>query len=153
VQHKNLPTSSALLFHEVALGRGLELPLYSEAVSAGFPSPAQDYQEGKIDLNRELIQRPDATFCVTVSGESMIDANLQDGDMLLVERGLDAHSGDIILAILDGDFTVKRLHRDGNSIALLPANSRFAPIPIHADQDFAVWGVVKWVLHKVTRRA
>lgn len=153
MQHQNLPTSSALLFHEVALGLDLELPLYSEAVSAGFPSPAQDYQEGKIDLNRELIQRPDATFCVTVSGESMIDANLLDGDMLLVERGLDAHNGDIILAILDGEFTVKRLHSEGGSIALLPANPRYAPIPVHPDQDFSVWGVVKWVLHKVNRKA
>lgn len=113
----------------------IELPLYLETVPAGFPSPAQDYQDGKIDLNRELIHRPDATFCVKVRGDSMLDANLMDGDLVLVERGVDARHGDIILAILDGDFTVKRLAKDGTSISLLPANSRYAPIPIHPDQD------------------
>jgi DNA polymerase V len=129
----------------------MELPLYLETVPAGFPSPAQDYQDGKIDLNRELIHKPDATFCIKVRGDSMLDANLLDGDLVLVERAVDARNGDIILAILDGDFTVKRLATDGSSITLMPANARFAPIPIHQYQDFAVWGVVRWILHKAIR--
>lgn len=132
-------------------GEPLEL-LLADAVSAGFPSPAQDYQEGRIDLNRELVRHPEATFCVIARGQSMVDANLHDGDILVVDRSVTAQSGAIAVCILDGEFTVKRYTREKGGVVLRPANPAFPPIRIQPDQDFQVWGVVTWILHKADRK-
>lgn len=132
-------------------GDSLEL-LLADAVSAGFPSPAQDYQEGRIDLNRELVRRPEATFCVVARGQSMVDANLFDGDILVVDRSLTAQSGSIAVCILDGEFLVKRYTLEKSGVVLWPANPAFHPIRIQPDQDFQVWGVVTWILHKADKK-
>lgn len=129
----------------------LEL-LLADAVSAGFPSPAQDYQEGKIDLNRELVHHPEATFCVVARGQSMVDANLHDGDILVVDRSVAPRSGAIAVCILDGEFTVKRYMLEKGGVVLWPANPAFPPIRIQPDQDFQVWGVVTWILHKADKK-
>jgi len=126
--------------------------LLADAVSAGFPSPAQDCQEGTIDLNRELIPHPESTFCVRVRGESMIDADLHAGDILVVDRGLSAGSGSIAVCILDGEFLVKRLHLEGARVTLLAENPAYPPLVVRPGQDFEVWGVVTWSIRNVLRR-
>ncbi|AXJ00926.1 serine peptidase, MEROPS family S24 [Cyclonatronum proteinivorum] len=136
-----------------ALGQGRMsptqmLPLYSESVQAGFPSPAQDHIEKKLDLNDYLVSHPVATFFVRVQGDSMREANIHSGDILIVDRALEAVSGKIIVAVLNGEFTVKRLKRENGEVWLLPENDDFDPIPITPESDFEVWGVVTWVIHK-----
>lgn len=118
------------------------LPLYSTKVSAGFPSPADDFIEQKLDLNQHLIKNPAATFLVKVAGESMVDASIHPGDILVVDRSVDAIDGKIIIAILDGDFTVKRFKKTDDTLFLIPESTQFSPIEITDDMDFEVWGVV-----------
>lgn len=125
----------------------LRLPLYP-AVSAGFPSPADDYVEEYLDVGAYLVQNPTATFFVRVQGESMIEASIHPGDILVVDRSLTARHGSIIIGVVNGEFTVKRLHRRGGVVRLLPANGTYHPIEIGEGDDFRVWGVVAHVLHR-----
>lgn len=125
-----------------------ELPLYSNSVSAGFPSPADDYIECKLDLNKFLIQHPAATFFVRASGDSMKDAGIQSGDMLIVDRSLEASHGKIVIAAINSELTVKRLSRQGEHVQLLPANKNYQPIEITEEQDIVIWGVVTHVIHE-----
>jgi DNA polymerase V len=127
----------------------VQLPLYSSSVAAGFPSPADDYIEGNLDLNEHLIQHPAATFFVKVAGDSMIGAGIFDGDLLVVDRALEAKNNSIVLAVVRGEFTVKRLRRNGEKVTLLPENPKYAPIEIRDGMDFTVWGVVAHVIHSV----
>lgn len=136
----------------VADAPGTEL-LLAESVSAGFPSPAQDYEDGVIDLNRELVAHPRSTFCVRVRGESMRDANLLDGDVLLVDRSLEAVDGCVAVCLLDGEFLVKEVRWHGERVTLVPANPRFKPLEVPPESAFEVWGVVTYVIHKVRRKA
>ena len=124
------------------------IPLYSSKVQAGFPSPADDYIERYLDLNAEYIKHPSATFLVTATGESMIDAGIFDGDVLIVDKSLEATDGAIVIAALNGELTVKRLSRQKGSVQLLPANPKFKPIDITEEQDVVIWGVVTLVLHR-----
>lgn len=124
--------------------------LASSTIAAGFPSPADDYLDPAIDLNKELVTNATATFYARVKGESMRDANIHDGDVLVVDRSRDPRDNAIALCILNGEFTVKRLEiRPGNRIRLLPENPDFAPIRITAEMDFEVWGIVTYVIHKL----
>lgn len=125
----------------------IELPLFSMKVAAGFPSPADDHVEGVLDLNRYLIHHPAATFMVRATGDSMIGAGIHDGDLLMVDRALEAVDKSVVLAIVNGEFTVKRLRKKGDSIALHAENPRFEPIVIRPGMDFEVWGVVTNVIH------
>ena len=122
------------------------LPLYFSRVHAGFPSPADDFIDRPLDLNDHLIRHPAATFFVKVQGDSMIDAGIHPGSLLVVDRSLQARSGNIILAVLDGDFTVKRLKKDNGMIILCPENPRYKPVVVTQGQDFEVWGVVVHVV-------
>lgn len=126
----------------------LELKLYSALVPAGFPSPADDHLDRKLDLNDHLITNPDATFFVRVSGDSMVDCNINDGDVLIVDRSLQAKDGDIIIGVVDGEFTVKCLSKQGDRIILQPANKKYKPTEIKEGMDFRVWGVVTYTIHK-----
>lgn len=128
---------------------GYRLPLYACAVEAGFPSPADDYIEGKLDLNKHLVKHPTATFFVRATGESMINAGIYAGDILVVDRSLEARHGKIIIAALDGQLTVKRLHQTAKGIYLMPENDDFKPIPVGEERDLVVWGVVTHVVHAV----
>jgi DNA polymerase V len=123
-------------------------PLLSSAIAAGFPSPADDYLEGSLDLNKQLIQHPASTFLVRVEGSSMIDARIQRGDILVVDKSLEAKDGSVIIAILNGDFTVKRLVIEDKRIFLKPENKEYSPIEITADTNFEIWGVVTYIIHK-----
>jgi DNA polymerase V len=135
-------------FFGVQTGTKLQLPLFNTLVPAGFPSPADDYMEGKIDLNQKLIQHPDSTFFVKVTGNSMTEAGIFPDDIIIVDRQQQAKHGDIILACLDGEFTVKQLSKKAGKISLIPANPNYQPIQVEEDQVFQVWGVVTYVIHK-----
>jgi DNA polymerase V len=125
----------------------LNLPLFSARVQAGFPSPADDHLERSIDLNEELIQHPAATFFVRVKGESMHDAGIQSGDILVVDRSLAPTDRKIVVAMIDGEFTVKRFRNQDGRIFLEAANDQFPKIEVSGDQELVVWGVVSFVIH------
>jgi DNA polymerase V len=121
------------------------LPLYIERVPCGFPSPAQDYVEQGIDLNDLLVQRPAATYFVRVSGDSMIEAGINDGDMLVVDSSITAKHGDIVVAAVDSEFTVKRLQLYP-SVQLIPMNSGYKPISVRSENALEVFGVVTYAI-------
>jgi DNA polymerase V len=121
----------------------VSLPLYSSKVSAGFPSPAEEHVEKRLDPSEFLIDQKDATFFVTIQGESMLDVGLLPGDKAVVDRSKIASIGDIVLAVIDGEFTIKTLSRHSTGAPrLLPANKAFKPIEITEEMQFEIWGVV-----------
>lgn len=120
----------------------LERPIMAFPVSAGFPSPADDYIEGRIDLNQHLIRHPAATFFVRVSGDSMTGAGIQNGDLLIVDRAAECVSGCIVVARLESEFTLKRVRKEGDRIFLMPENDRYQPIEVTEGSDFEIWGRV-----------
>lgn len=126
-----------------------ELPLYAEGVSAGLPFHADDSVEKRLDLNELLVKHPTATFFVKVQGESMIGAGIFSGDILLVDRSIEPVDGAIVIAQLNGEFTVKRLKFSGGRPYLLAENPNYKPIQMKEGVEFVVWGVVTSVIHKV----
>ena len=129
--------------------RRLPRPLLLSRVPAGFPSPAEDYIEGALDLNEHLVAHREATFFVRVQGHSMTGAGIHDGDLLVVDRALEAGHGDIVVAVVDGELTVKRLWRRGARVRLLAENPAFAPIELKDGQELAVWGVVTSIVRRM----
>ena len=127
----------------------LSLPLYSSKVPAGFPSPADDHMEEKLDLNTHLVKHPTATFFVKASGDSMVGAGIHDGDILVVDRSLEPRQGRVVIAAIDGQLTVKRLKIKGPKTFLVPENKKFRPIELNENNDVKIWGVVTSVIHKV----
>jgi DNA polymerase V len=127
-----------------------QLPLYASKVRAGFPSPADDYIEMHLDLNSHLIKHPAATFFVIASGDSMSGAGIASGDMLVVDKSLEATHGKIVIAALNGELTVKRLSRTGGKVRLLPENKHYEPIEITDEEDLVIWGVVTHVIHQAS---
>jgi len=126
----------------------LLIPLFIESVAAGFPSPAADYVEANLDLNELCIDNPVATFFVRVRGLSMVGAGIQPGDLVVVDRSLEATSGSIVLALIDNEFTLKRLKKTAdNHLWLLPENPDFPAIQVNEEMGFEVWGVVISVIH------
>lgn len=120
-------------------------------ICAGFPSPAQDYVEGGIDLNRELVKNPAATFFGRVSGDSMTGAGIEDGDLIVIDKSLEASEGDIAVCFLDGEFTLKRIHIEKEVIWLVPENPKYRKIRVTADQHFMVWGVVTYSIKDIRK--
>lgn len=118
-------------------------PLVVARISAGFPSPAEDWVEGRLDLNRHLVKHPAHTFYMRVIGDSMSD-EIREGDILVVDRAAEAEDGDIVIVRIFNDFTVKKLSLKDGKIELLSANESYEPIEITADMDFEVWGRVLW---------
>jgi DNA polymerase V len=127
----------------------LAVPLAGESVPAGFPSPAEEYLEKRLDLNEHLVARPESTYFVRVSGDSMIGAGIHHGDLLVVDRSLDPRPGNVVIALVDGEFTVKRLMKTPFGLELAPENPEYVAIPLSEETDFQVWGVVLHVVHKV----
>ncbi len=125
------------------------LPVFLGRLPAGFPSPADDYIEGKLDLNRHLIKHPAATFFVRVTGDSMIGAGIHSGDLLVVDRSLEAADRHVVVAVLDGELTVKRLFKQHGVLRLLPENLNYQPIEISGQHTFEIWGVVTSVIHSL----
>ncbi len=126
-----------------------EVPMAASGVAAGFPSPADDHPAMSLDLNRLVVRNPSSTFFVRVAGDSMRDAGIDDGDLLAVDKSLEAHDGSIAVCFLDGEFTLKRVRIEGGKLQLAPANDRYRPIEVHPEEDFAVWGVVTYVIKKL----
>lgn len=123
-------------------------PLFLSGVSAGFPSPADDYVDRKLDLNELLIKNPAATFFVRVAGDSMIGAGIRHDDILLVDRSLEPVSGSIVIAVYDGELTVKRLVRDNSTIQLKAENPDYPPLELTEENGCEIWGVVTSVVHQ-----
>ncbi|MBP3715752.1 MAG: translesion error-prone DNA polymerase V autoproteolytic subunit [Phocaeicola sp.] len=126
----------------------LELQL-APSIKAGFPSPADDYQQDRLDFNRDLIRHPETTFYGRVSGDSMVDAGICDGDIAVIDRSVEPSDGDVVVGYVNEEFTIKFLdlkHKDEGFIELRPANKDYKPIRINADDDFEVWGVVVWTI-------
>lgn len=121
--------------------------MFIVTVPAGFPSPAEDYAERPLDLNRYLIHHPAATFFVRVKGDSMIGAGIFCGDLLIVDRALMPAPGNVVIAVVNGDLTVKRFHQEAGQILLMPENQNYAPIVIGRNTDFSIWGVVTRAIH------
>ncbi len=131
-------------------GQKMELPFYVAKISAGFPSPAEDFIERKLDLNEYLIKNPSATFFVKVSGHSMINAGIHDGDILVVDRSLEPSNNKIVIGVVNGEFTVKRLLKKNNKLFLIPENSEYKPIEINETMEASIWGVVTYTIRKLT---
>lgn len=124
-------------------------PLYMSPVKAGFPSPADDFLEGMIDLNKHLIKHPASTYLIRVSGNSMINAGIGHDDILIVDTSIKPKHKDIVIACLDGEMTVKRLYQTAKKTALLPENDFYEAIVVREGMDFSVWGVVKNIIKDV----
>lgn len=124
------------------------LPLFSHKVAAGFPSPADDYIQGRLSLDEHLIRHRDSTFFVRAKGNSMTGAGIFDGDLLIVDKSLTPSSGDIVIAVVDGDLTVKRLMKRGSTVTLKPENPRFKEIEFKDGQELQIWGVVTSTVKK-----
>jgi DNA polymerase V len=130
--------------YTLVIGEIVRLPLFSSGVSAGFPSPADDYVEGVIDLNELCIEHEAATYLVRNRGRSMIDVGIQDGDLLVVDRSVEPKSGKIVIATVNGEFTVKRYKKLRDRVWLEPANKDYPVIEILEETEFQVFGVVRW---------
>ena len=129
----------------------IKTPLYLTNISAGFPSPCDDYIEKKLDLNEHLVKNPAATFFVRVEGDSMVDCSIQSGDTLIVDRSLEVKNGSIVVAMIDGEFTVKKIKKSAGAIYLLPQSKDFhyKPVKITSSMNFEVWGIVTNVIHSL----
>jgi len=131
-----------VIFYRADTGTQLPLQYVDGGIKAGFPSPAQDYLDAAIDLNRELVRHPESTFYGKIKGLSMQDARLYDGDIVVIDKSLQPRSGDIVVCSIDGEFTIKTLEMEGEVIWLVPANKDFPRIKVTKENDFQIWGVV-----------
>ncbi len=142
------PLFDAPVFHSMPLSY-LPLPLFLSSIRAGFPSPAADFTENSFNLNQFLIKHPAATFYLRVSGDSMVGAGVYSGDIIIVDRAIEARPGQVVVAVVDSEFTVKRLCKIKGKLYLSPENPDYSPLEIKPDMSFLVWGVVTCVLHSV----
>ena len=143
--------NTRLEISSIDLSQSSATTYYENRIQAGFPSPAQDAYGDVIDLNRELIDNPAATFCARVIGNSMMDAGIYNGDILIIDKSLTPRNGDIAVCFIDGDFTVKRITVKDNGIYLTPANKKFPELHVSDESNFTVWGVVSHIIHRVQR--
>ena len=130
-----------------AVNDTVRIPLVGSRVAAGFPSPADDYMEDYLDLNQLLISEKESTYLVRVKGESMMNIGIFPKDLLIVDRSREPKDGDIVIAVLDGELTVKRLEKRGHRVALVAENKQFAPIVVRPNQELLIWGIVTHCIH------
>ncbi len=130
----------------------LPLPYADGGIKAGFPSPAQDRLNESIDLNREIVSHPASTFYGRVTGDSMIEEGIDDGDILVIDRSLEPANDDLAVCCIDGEFTVKRLKVERHRLLLMPANRNYRPIEVNEGDDFTVWGIVTHTIKKNRRK-
>ena len=126
-----------------------KLPIYEGGVSAGFPSPADDYLDMDLNLHKYLVKNPVATFFIIAKGVSMEKAGINDKDLLVVDKSLNPKNNDIVVAIVNGEFTVKRVKIEKDHIYLIPENERYDPIKVTEENEFIVWGIVTYVVKKI----
>lgn len=141
-----------LTIYKVDAESHLPLPYADEGIRAGFPSPAQDYMELAIDLNKELIKHPTSTFYGRVVGDSMKDEGIEEGDILVIDKSLELTDDDLAVCFIDGDFTVKRVRLESDAAWLVPSNVKYPPIKVTKDNEFMVWGIVTYTIKKNRRK-
>ena len=141
-----------LTIYKVDAESHLPLPYADERIRAGFPSPAQDYMELAIDLNKELIKHPTSTFYGRVVGDSMKDEGIEEGDILVIDKSLELMDDDLAVCFIDGDFTVKRVRLESDAAWLVPSNAKYPPIKVTKDNEFMVWGIVTYTIKKNRRK-
>ena len=144
-----VPVSMVESIKKYAQSKGYQIPLYGSRVAAGFPSPADDYIEGTLDLNEHLITHPSATFFVRATGYSMINAGIYPGDILITDRSLSADHHKIVVVALNGELTVKRLYKQDGIVKLLSENPEYPDIELINEDELHVWGVVTNVVHQL----
>jgi putative error-prone repair: SOS-response transcriptional repressor umuD homolog len=142
-----------ITLYPVETKTAISVPFADQGIRAGFPSPAQDYIDIAIDLNRELIKNPESTFLARVDGNSMTDAHIDDMDILVIDKSLDLRDGDIAVCFIDGEFTVKyvNVNKGKKEIRLVPANPEYSPILITPENEFIIWGVVTYIVKKARK--
>ena len=138
-----------LTFLKPKEGNSMGQWLIEQGISAGFPSPADDFKEIRISLDKELVTNKEATFYAKVSGDSMIGAGLDDGDLLVIDRSLNPENGKIAVCLVDGEFTVKRIKKEKDKLYLIPENKKYIRIEIKEENELIIWGVVEYVIKKV----
>ncbi|WP_300729623.1 LexA family transcriptional regulator [uncultured Bacteroides sp.] len=143
-----------LILFSADLSSELELLFADQGIRAGFPSPAQDYMSDSIDLNQELIRHPATTFYARAVGDSMKGCGIDDGDLLVIDKAIDPQEGDIVVAYIDGEFTLKKvkLEPDGSCLWLIPANDEYPPIKVTDENDFIIWGVLTYNIKRQLHR-
>ena len=134
--------------YEICNKKIVQVPLVNDKVAAGFPSPAAGYEEESLNINDLLITNPPATFYIRVTGNSMIDANINEGDILVVDKSIEPVYGQVIIAVVNGDFTVKTLYNKDGIIKLVPANSEYPEIIVSGEDKLDIWGVVSYAIKK-----
>lgn len=147
--NNRLLNTNELALHKLKSDYKLELPLIESKIPAGFPSPADDYLEMSLDLNEKLIRNPSSTFFAQITGSSMENAGIQDGDIIIVDKSLQPKNDSILVCSIDGEFTLKRFKKvDHETGYLMPDNPTFKPIKVTKDNHFMIWGVVTYSIHK-----
>ncbi|MCX6146395.1 MAG: translesion error-prone DNA polymerase V autoproteolytic subunit [Candidatus Kapabacteria bacterium] len=141
-----LHSSSALDIYSALTETELEIPTIQGGISAGFPSPAMDFIDLSIDLNKHLVKHPSSTFYGRVKGQSMRDEGINDGDLLVIDKSIEPIDGKIAVCYIDGEFTIKRIKFDKDSCWLIPANENYKPIKVSSENDFMIWGIVTHVI-------
>ena len=141
--------SSTLVFFEPKTPKGNGAPWFDAGISAGIPSPADDFKERHLSLDEELIKNKEATFFARVSGQSMIGAGLDDNDLLVIDRSLEPSHNKIAVCFIDGEFTVKRLRVEKDSLWLQPENTKYQPIKVTEENNFLIWGIVTNVIKRL----
>lgn len=144
-----MKNKKTLNFYIPKADNGIGQWLAEDRISAGFPSPADDFKEIRISLDRELVKNKEATFYARVSGESMIEAGLENGDLLVIDRSIDPENGKIAICLIDGDFTVKRILKKNSKVYLMPENKNYKNIELNEDNELIVWGIVTYVIKKI----
>ena len=138
-----------LIFFQPKQDQSHSMPLAHTRVSAGFPSPADDFKELRISIDQEVVKNEEATFYARVAGQSMQGAGLDDGDLLVIDRSKEPEDNAIAVCFIDGEFTVKRLKVEAACIYLMPENPNYSPIKVTEDNQLIIWGVVTYVVKKV----
>ncbi len=146
---KNLHTTNTLEIYSANTETSIHLPVVDGGISAGFPSPADDFLDLSIDLNKEFVKNPSATFYGRVKGDSMIGAGLNNGDLLIIDKSLEPINDKIAVCFIDGEFTVKRIQIEKEMIWLVAENENYKPIKVTKDNDFVIWGIVTTVIKSV----
>ena len=139
-------TSKIIDIYSAITETALELPYVDKGISAGFPSPALDFIDLTIDLNKYLIKHPSATFYGRVKGYSLKDAGIDDGDLLVIDRSIEPVNGKIAVCYIDGEFTAKRIRLTKDELWLMPENDNYKPVKIEEDNNFIIWGIVTHVI-------
>ena len=146
---QQIHSSPALEIFSLSTETELALPFISAGIQAGFPSPAADFEDVRIDLNQYLIRNPAATFLSRVKGHSLINAGFHHGDILVIDRSLEHSNGKVAVCYLDGEFTLKRIKFEKDCCWLIPENEDFRPIKVTAENDFLIWGIVTFIIKSV----